>query len=168
MSLKYHFGKKDHYRCLHQTLEKGLGISYSQYQLWKNEEVKNDFVQFDLLEPLQKTARWAAQSTVVVIGDRCFDQSFPEKLNSGGNTIGGIHLTTDPISGFFISDNYIMTQSIAGYTLEDQRIENEEIIQNTSAEELLRAPVLYGSMETNFASFLHSCDEGESVFNAIL
>ena len=149
------------------TVEKGLGISYSQYQLWKNDEVKNDFVQFDLLEPLQKTARWAAQSTVVVIGDRCFDQSFPEKLNSGElYSTDGIHLTTDPISGFFISDNYIMTQSIAGYTLEDQRIENEEIIQNTSAEELLRAPVLYGSMETNFASFLHSCDEKESVFNA--
>ena len=36
------------------TVEKGLGISYSQYRLWKNEEVKNDFVQFDLLEPLQK------------------------------------------------------------------------------------------------------------------
>ena len=76
------------------------GISHSSYIGYIDREIKPDNINFNSLSPLEKVARWAAQSTVTVIADRCFD------------TIGNkIILSTNPYTGFFISNDYVMTHS---------------------------------------------------------
>ena len=119
------------------------GLSFSQYNLWKEEEVIPDNIDFENLKPLEQVARWGAQSTVHVIGDRCIDKNFQEKVLSG--SVGysdAIHLTTDPLTGFFISKDHIMTASYVNFTLEDQ--ENSEGIQQ------------YGSSSTGYSlSLIH-------------
>ena len=99
----------------------GLGISNTAYSLWSEKTVVDDFVNFDVLEPLQKVARWAAQSTVIVIGDRCFDTEFEARQASLYKGYpDAIHLTTDSLSGFFIGKDYIITKSTVSYTLQQQ------------------------------------------------
>ena len=73
-------------------IEAEYGISHSSYIGYIDREIKPDNINFNSLSPLEKVARWAAQSTVTVIADRCFD--------SIGNKI---ILSTNPYTGFFIS-----------------------------------------------------------------
>ena len=81
-------------------IEAEYGISHSSYIGYIDREIKPDNINFNSLSPLEKVARWAAQSTVTVIADRCFD------------TIGNkIILSTNPYTGFFISNDYVMTHS---------------------------------------------------------
>ena len=81
-------------------IEPEYGISHSSYIGYIDREIKPDNINFNSLSPLEKVARWAAQSTVTVIADRCFD------------TIGNkIILSTNPYTGFFISNDYVMTHS---------------------------------------------------------
>ncbi len=127
------------------------GLSFSQYNLWKEEEVIPDNIDFENLKPLEQVARWGAQSTVHVIGDRCIDKNFQEKVLSG--SVGysdAIHLTTDPLTGFFISKDHIMTASYVNFTLEDQ--ENSEGIQQ------------YGSSSTGY-SYFYPCEAKEKELN---
>ena len=81
-------------------IEAEYGISHSSYIGYIDREIKPDNINFNSLSPLEKVARWAAQSTVTVIADRCFD--------SIGNKI---ILSTNPYTGFFISNDYVMTHS---------------------------------------------------------
>ena len=81
-------------------IEPEYGISHSSYIGYIDREIKPDNINFNSLSPLEKVSRWAAQSTVTVIADRCFD------------TIGNkIILSTNPYTGFFISNDYVMTHS---------------------------------------------------------
>ena len=81
-------------------IEPEYGISHSSYIGYIDREIKTDNINFNSLSPLEKVSRWAAQSTVTVIADRCFD------------TIGNkIILSTNPYTGFFISNDYVMTHS---------------------------------------------------------
>ena len=52
-------------------IEPEYGISHSSYIGYIDREIKPDNINFNSLSPLEKVARWAAQSTVTVIADRC-------------------------------------------------------------------------------------------------
>ena len=90
-------------------IEAEYGMSPSGYIGYIDSKVVPDNINFNTLPQLEKVARWAAQSTVTVIADRCFD-----------TISNSIILSTSPYSGFFISADYVMTHSENLATLKEK------------------------------------------------
>ena len=122
-------------------IDSQYGLSLSSYIGYMDREIVPDNINFNSLPPLEKIARWASQSTVTVIADRCFD--------TNGNKI---ILSTNPYSGFFISKDYVMTHSDNVITLK----EKEASGAYSSGD--FGDPNGYGSM--------YNCEEYETVINS--